>query len=66
MGAHFAFEDNDVKVWKTSLVSNIPDNIEPGKVLYLTNEGPIIKCGEGGICLLATEPNLSLKIGGYL
>ena len=66
VGAHFAFEDNDVKVWKTSLVSNIPDNIEPGKVLYLTNEGPIIKCGEGGICLLATEPNLSLKIGEYL
>lgn len=66
LGAHFIFEGDNVKVWKTSLVRNVPNNIEPGKVLYLTNEGPVVKCGEQAICLMITEPKFFVKIGEYL
>ena len=66
LGAHFIFEGDDLRVWKTSLVCNVPSNIEPGKVLYLSNEGPVIKCGEQAICLVITEPKFEPKIGEYL
>jgi methionyl-tRNA formyltransferase len=66
VGASFMLDGQEVKVWKTQLVCDTPRNIEPGKVLKLENDKPIIKCGEDAICLFVTEPSFKPKIGSYL
>ena len=66
VGASFVFDGQEVKVWKTQIGFDTSINIEPGKVLKLENDKPIIKCGEGAICLLLTEPAFKPKIGSYL
>jgi methionyl-tRNA formyltransferase len=66
IGAHFLADGKEIKVWKSSLFKGEADNIEPGKVVRLTKRGPVIKCGEGAICLIETEPKFKLKVGTYL
>lgn len=66
VGAHFVVHGHEIKVWKTALYSQPENNIEPGKVLRLSVDGPVIKCGEGAICLLNTEPEFDLDVGSYL
>jgi methionyl-tRNA formyltransferase len=66
VGASFVIDGQEVKVWKTQLVCDAPRNIEPGKVLKMENDKPIIKCGEDAICLLVTEPSFNPPIGIYL
>jgi methionyl-tRNA formyltransferase len=66
VGASFVIDGQEVKVWKAQLVCDAPRNIEPGKVLKVENDKPIIKCGEDAICLLVTEPSFSPQIGSYL
>ena len=66
VGAHFSVDGQETKVWKTAVVSDAPRNIEPGKVLARTSSGPVVKCGEGAICLLITEPHFEPMIGTYL
>ena len=66
VGASVVFDGQEVKVWKTQIVIDASRNIEPGKVLKLENDKPIIKCGEDAICLLLTEPSFKPKIGSYL
>jgi methionyl-tRNA formyltransferase len=66
VGAHFVAHGNEIKVWKTSVVRDTPDNIEPGKVMAEIESKPVIKCGKDAICLLLTEPHLELSEGSYL
>lgn len=66
IGAHFFTEGNEIKVWKTMLSYDFPTNIEPGRVLLNTEMGPIVKCGEGAICLLRTSPEFRPVEGVYL
>lgn len=66
IGAHFIFEGNEIKVWKTELIRDFPSNIEPGKVLSNSEKGSIVKCGDGAIQLLEIEPKYSLIPGSYL
>ena len=66
IGASFMNNGQEVKVWKAQLVCDAPHNIEPGKVVNVKSDKPIIKCGEGAICLLKTEPLFIPKIGSYL
>ena len=66
IGAHFIFNGEEIKVWKSAVVGVAPPNFEPGKVLTQTTDGPIVKCGEGAIRLLVTEPTLELVMGSYL
>ena len=65
-GAHFVLNELEYKVWSATPLDYKPNNIEPGKVLEITKEGPVIKCGEGAICLTSLSPGLSLKEGMYL
>jgi methionyl-tRNA formyltransferase len=65
-GAHFLFKKNEFKVWKCSVIENPSENFEPGKVIEKTEHGIVIKCGEGAICLLETEPKFNAKVGDYL
>ena len=65
-GAHFYFNNIEIKVWKVELVSNVVENVEPGKVLATKGMHPIIKCGVGALKLLSMSPNICLLEGEYL
>jgi methionyl-tRNA formyltransferase len=66
VGAHFLLNGNQVKVWKTSIWKESPGNIEPGKILFIAEGGPVVKCGTGAICLTQTEPGFKPTEGDYL
>lgn len=66
VGAHFLAGGKEIKVWKTRLYSPTKNNIEPGKVIAHSADGPVVKCGEGAICLIETEPTFFPNIGDYL
>ena len=66
VGAHFLFNDIEIKVWKSAVFEGGGNNIEPGKVFHQTNSGLVVKCGEGAISLLVTEPEFKVKVGTYL
>ena len=66
-GAHFLVDKQTYKVWKSKIITNQDiKNIEPGKVIAVSNGTAIIKCGENAIELLKTEPQLKLSIGEKL
>ena len=65
-GAHFRFADVDYKVWSTSLVTDVPNAAEPGKVLDIGDSGLVIKCGLDGLYLSDISPSLNIKVGVYL
>jgi len=66
VGAHLIVDGQKIKVWKTTVVRDVPRNIEPGKVMAQTSAGPVVKCGEGAICLLVTEPTFEPIVSSYL
>ena len=66
VGAHFINKDQVVKVWESVESLEGDTNMEPGKVIRRTDRGPIIKCGEGSIILLKTEPEFWKPEGDYL
>lgn len=66
VGAHFVLDDQDIKVWKAELASAPYVNMEPGKVLEITETGPIIKCGNDAVRLRTTEPEFNPAVGTYL
>lgn len=68
-GAEFAFEDGQaVKVWRTSVaVKPAPSNLEPGKVLEVSEGMILVKCaGKTALWLTETEPKLTVTEGEYL
>lgn len=66
VGAHFIVDGQEIKVWKTAVVSDVSINIEPGRVLMQTDSRPVVKCGVDAICLLITEPSFEPIVGSYL
>jgi methionyl-tRNA formyltransferase len=65
-GAHFLYNGAEIKVWKTEISHISSSNMEPGKVLKVTETGPIIKCGMDAIRLTETEPHFRLTAGEYI
>jgi len=66
VGAHFVVKGKEIKVWETIPLYDFPSNLEPGKVISITETGPIVKCGAGAICLLNTSPEFKTIEGDYL
>jgi methionyl-tRNA formyltransferase len=66
VGAHLIFKSREIKVWETTIFPNAPTNIEPGKILFISEAGPVVKCGTGAICLTQTEPGFTPSEGEYL
>ncbi len=66
VGAHFIVGGQEIKVWKTAVISGVQQNMEPGKVLMPVDSKPVIKCGDDAICLLVTEPSFEPTVGNYL
>lgn len=65
-GAHFLFENREIKVWHSQIVEFSSEGIEPGKIIDISSGGILVKCGEDSI-LLDNEIFLAeLKIGDYL
>jgi methionyl-tRNA formyltransferase len=66
VGAHFIYQDQEIKVWKTAVIYNVLENIEPGKIVAVERGVNVVKCGEQAIQLLITEPELDLSCEEYL
>jgi methionyl-tRNA formyltransferase len=66
VGAHFIYQEQKIKVWKTEVVNNVSINIEPGKIITTKQGKAVVKCGEKAIQLLITEPELDLSCEEYL
>lgn len=66
VGAHFVFQDEDIKVWKVKeILDESISNIEPGKVLTVYEDSFRIKTGDNLIEVIGKTPS-GLKIGDYL
>jgi methionyl-tRNA formyltransferase len=65
-GAEILTESGPIKVWKVEVVSDVPVNFEPGKVIFYLHDRPVIRCGEQAICLVETEPEFLPAPGVYL
>jgi len=65
-GAHFLYKGLAIKVWKTEISPVSATNIEPGKILEVTDRCTIVKCGIGAICLIDTDPHFTPTSGEYL
>jgi methionyl-tRNA formyltransferase len=66
VGAHFLVDGKEIKVLKTTVVMDTPNNIEAGKVLLQTNSKLVVKCGVDAIALLVTQPEFKANVGSYL
>lgn len=66
VGAHFLYQEKEIKVWKTAVVDDVLRNAEPGKVVAVKNGKAIVRCGECAIKLLIIEPELDLSCEEYL
>ncbi|NHQ59215.1 formyl transferase [Chlorobium sp. BLA1] len=65
-GAHLVVDGQEIKVWKTAVVKDDGQNIEPGKIIAYSGVSPVVKCGQDAICLLSTEPSFQPIVGSYL
>lgn len=66
VGANFIVDGQEIKVWKTAIVYDAPQNIEPGKIYMSIDSKLVVKCGENAICLVSIEPSIELIVGKYL
>ena len=66
VGAHFVYKNQSINVWKTEIILNIPRNIEPGKVLEVTDSTLLIKAGIDAIKVLDYCPKIVIFPGAYL
>ncbi|MEY8414986.1 formyltransferase family protein [Tissierella praeacuta] len=67
VGAHFVYKSKDIKVWKVKerIIEGI-DNIEPGKVLEVLNDGTFtVKTGNNCIQVLDSDV-IEIEVGDYL
>ena len=66
IGAHFIYDNKIIKVWSCDIVKYALNNIEPGKVLSLSDEGILVKAGKDAIILKDIEPKICIELGEYL
>jgi len=66
-GAQFNYKEQIITVWDAHKYNQeFPSNIEPGKVILVSNNAPVIKCYDGAIVLDKYEPNISFIEGEYI
>ena len=65
-GAHFLYNNKKYKLLECKVINLRYDNIEPGKVLMVKNNNPIIKCGDSFLECIKVQPRIRLKTGEYL
>ncbi len=65
-GAHFIFQNKEIKVWEISISDNDESNIEPGKVLYVNGNQVTVKTSNSQVTILRHTFNELPEIGEYL
>ena len=66
-GAHIVNGSSAFKVWKTAIGPEAPNNLEPGKVLDIKNNGEVlVKTSNGTIWLVDHELEQLPEIKGYI
>jgi methionyl-tRNA formyltransferase len=65
-GAHFMHKGQEIKIWRTEIVSEKRNNLEPGKVLAVAKSDIVIKAGTDAVRLLNIDPTPVLTLGDYL
>lgn len=65
-GAHFLYQDKEIKVWKCRPEAVVALNIEPGKVMSVNGECVVVKTGDGAIRLIETSLSTYPMAGDYL
>jgi len=66
VGAHVTYQGNEIKIWRAVEQKSDVRNIEPGKVLEISNNFILVKCCEGAILLVEHEFVSLPKVGEYL
>jgi len=68
IGAQFSYKDSVITVWEATQYNKItPPNIEPGKIIHVSNEGiPVIKCFDGAVEITNFEPTIPFAEGEYI
>ena len=61
-GASFLYKGEEYKIWEAETVIYLFENIEPGKIVELSDKKITVKCGRGAIRILNIEPNIFEKI----
>lgn len=66
-GAETNYKDKDIAVWKAEEFNEeIAMNIEPGKIIKVIDNCPVIKCYDGSIMLTEYEPCIEFIEGDYI
>ena len=66
VGAHINYMGEEVKVWSCIEGGNeYPENIEPGKILEVSNEGILVKVPDGAVKLIQCEFSKLPSVGEY-
>jgi len=66
-GATTKYRDFDITVWKAHKYNQVlPSNIEPGRIVLVSDTLTIIKCYDGAIAIDEYEPNVKLIEGEYI
>ena len=65
LGAHFMHAGQEIKAWRTEVVTEPRSNLEPGKILSI-DDGIIIKAGSDAVRLVRIEPTINLRAGEYI
>jgi methionyl-tRNA formyltransferase len=66
-GAEFSLEEKTVKIWKAQMYEGkVERNIEPGKIIALIDNHPVVKCYDGALYLTDLEPDINFSVGDYL
>ena len=66
VGAHVKWKDEDIKIWNTEEVEYKLDNIEPGKILSVENNGITVKTYDSAIMLTKHDFKVMPSVGEYL
>ena len=65
-GAHFQYENKEIKVWGCKVIKSSKINVEPGKILKVNSDGILVKVGNNAILLTDIEPKIIIKQNQYL
>jgi methionyl-tRNA formyltransferase len=66
VGAHCLYKGEEIKVWKVKEVTNVPENLEPGKVLSQEENSITVKTYQGAVKILEHDFKQLPGVGDYL
>ena len=66
LGAQFIYKDQMITVWSVCKYDRqILSNIEPGRIIAVLKNRPVIKCMDGALLVDRFEPNIDFTVGDY-